>query len=141
MVACASDPDKPLSEPAADFERGTDCIFQATVRDYEVLDNSNLVVTATGRKKYHVRLSRPAFALGSTWGIGFNTRLSQICPGTADIVLSGSLEPETVPIAGIRSLSEDDYDNLLIRFGEKVPEQTKTPPDSDIEGAEVEELD
>lgn len=115
--------------------------MEGTVRDYEVLDKSNLVVTASGRQKYHIWLSRPAFGLESTRGIGFSSRQNQICPGTADVVVSGGLQPEAVPIYSISKLSEDDYDNLLVRFGEKMPEQRKTPPDADIAGAEVEALD
>ncbi len=140
LSACAAAPDP----TAADYEepepRGSDCIFEGSIRDYRALDDRNLVVTSTGKQKYHMRLSRNAFGLSSAWGIGFVTQTGQICPGS-DLVVTNGFDPEAVRIYSIRAIDEQEYENLLIRHGEKVPEKVKTPPAGDIDGAEVEELD
>ena len=41
----------------------SDCISEGTIRNFQVLDESNLIVTAMGKRKYHLVLSRPAFGL------------------------------------------------------------------------------
>ena len=58
LLACASPEKEPSS---ADFEpstRTSDCILEGTIRDYRVLDESNLVVTASGRLNDHIELTR-----------------------------------------------------------------------------------
>ncbi len=141
LVACAGQSSSENDATAEREPRGSDCIFESTIRDYRVLDESNLVVTAAQRKKYHIQLSRPAYGLNSTWGIGFSSPTSQICSGFSSVVFNGSFETEEIRISSIRALNEPEYENLLIRFGLKEPEKQKIPPPEDIEGAEVEELD
>ncbi|MCH7833985.1 MAG: hypothetical protein IH911_02760 [Proteobacteria bacterium] len=120
---------------------GTDCISEGTIRDYRVLDDANLVVTAMGNRKYHVELSRRALGLRSTWQIGFATRTGRICPGFDDIVVSNGFGPDRIRIASIRRLNKDELEDLLIRYGKKEPEFEVSPATEDVEGAEVEELD
>ena len=141
LVACASQSSGEKEATTEREPRGSDCIFESTIRDYRVLDESNLVVTAAQRKKYHIQLSRPAFGLNSTWGIGFSSPTNQICSGFSSVVFNGSFETEEIRIYSIRALNEPEYENLLIRFGLKEPEKQKIPPPEDIEGAQVEELD
>ncbi len=140
LFACGAAPDP----TAADYEepepRGSDCIFEGSVRDYRALDGRNLVVTSTRKQKYHMRLSHSAFGLSSAWGIGFVTQTGQICPGS-EIVVTNGFDPEVVRIYSIRAIDEHEYENLLVRHGEKVPEEVKTQPAGDIDGAAVEELD
>lgn len=140
LFACAV----PSDPTAADYEeplpRGSDCIFEGTVRDYRVLDDKNLVVTSTRKQKYHIRLSHAAFGLSSAWGIGFTSRTGQVCPGS-EIVVSDGFDPEAARIYSIRAIDETEYEHLLVRHGKKVPEKLETLPDDDIDGAEVEELD
>jgi hypothetical protein len=141
LLACAGQPETPDSLADEPRSRATDCIFEGTIRDYQVLDESNLIVTASQKKKYHIELGRPAFGLGSTWGIGFSSATNRICAGFSSIVVEGSFEPESVRIYGIRQLDEFEYENLLVQFGKKEPEQSKIPPAEDVAGAEIEELD
>lgn len=140
ILACST----PSDPTAADYEeplpRGSDCIFEGTIRDYRVLDDKNLVVTSTRKQKYHIRLSHAAFGLSSAWGVGFTSRTGQVCPGS-DLVVSNGFDPEAVRIYSIRAIDETEYEHLLVRHGKKVPEKVQAPPDEDIAGAEVEELD
>ena len=142
LLACAA-PGEPSSGPAfADDRGGRDCISQSSIRDYQVLDESNLIVTAGVKRKYHVVLSHRAFGLRSTWQIGIRSMTGRVCGGTADLVYSDSfVGPERVGVRSIRELEPEDLDDLLVRFGKKEPDVAQAPAQEEIEGAEVEELD
>ena len=141
IVACAG-PGEPV-ELAADGgeSRGRDCISQSSIRDYQVLDDSNLIVTAAVKRKYHVILTRRAFGLRSTWKIGFRSPTARICSGSGEIVFQDGMGPERITIRSVRELTPDEADELLVRFGKKEPEFEQAPATEDVEGAEVEELD
>ncbi len=141
LVGCAG-AGEPL-ESAADVpqSRSRDCISQSSIRDYQVLDDSNLIVTAAGKRKYHVILRRRAFGLRSSWQVAFRSPTGRVCPGSGEIIFDDGMGPERNQIRSIRELTPDDLDELLIRFGKKEPEFEQAPAAEDVDGAEVEELD
>ena len=141
LAACAGAPERAEEDLYADESRGSDCISQMTVRDYRVLDDSNLIVAASARRKYHVVLGHRAMGLRSTWQIGFRSRTGQICPGFSDLVVDDGLRPERIRITSIRRLTPEDEEDLLIRFGKIESDNEQTPAPADVESAEVEELD
>ncbi len=51
------------------------------------------------------------------------------------------MDGDSIRIASIRELSQEDHEYLLIQYGKKKPEIEQTPAPSDVKGAEVEELD
>ena len=139
--ACAT----PSSQSAGAASEGgtgrTNCIFGSSIRGYSVLDESNLVIEGSGRRKYHVVLSRRAHGLRSSWAIAFDSTGSRVCAGFDEVIFDGHLGNESIRIASIRELSPEDHDDLLIQFGKKEPEVEQTPAHREVEGAEVEELD
>ena len=78
---------------------------QMTVRDYRVLDDSNLIVSGAARRKYHVGLSRRAYGLRSTWQVGFRSATGQICAGFSDLIVDDGLRPDRIRIASINRLT------------------------------------
>lgn len=141
LFACAS---SDSGAPAAADEgsrRGSDCISQGTIRDYTALDDSNLIVRGSGKRHYHVELSRPAFGLKSAWQLGFDSRSGQICSSFSDLIIGDSFGGERIRIASVRRLTPEDEEDLLIRFGKIKPEQEQPRAPEPVEGAEVEELD
>ena len=142
LAACAA-PGEPSDAAAYEGEsRGQDCISQSTIRDYQVLDESNLIVTASVKRKYHLELSRRAFGLRSTWQIGFRSPMNRICTNSGELVVDdGFGRTDSIHIRSIRELGPDEVDELLIRFGKKEPDFEQTPSPEEIPGAEVEELD
>ncbi len=120
---------------------GSDCIFEGTIRDYRVLDESNLLVTASAKRKYHIELTRRAFGLESSWHIGFTSPTSRICPGFSEVIVDEGFGPEAIRISKIWAIGPDEYEDLLIRYGKMEPEITQPPATQEVEGAEVEELD
>lgn len=141
IVACASS-ESSLGDPDPRESHGrSDCIFEPSIRGYTVLDQSNLIITGAGRKKYLVTLQRRAYDLDSAWQIGFDTMGSQICAGFSSVVFDGGIDYESVRISSIRQLAPEEYDSVLIDYGRKEPEVQQAPAPKEIEGADVEELD
>ena len=141
LSACAGNSDRPDMVDTADLPRGNDCLFEGSVRDYEVLDEANLIVTGSGNRRYHVALFQRAFGLRSSFSIGFTSSTGRICAGFSDVVYRGVTGPETARINSIRQLTEAQYEELQIRFGKKEPEAPEDVEPESVEGADVEELD
>lgn len=141
LVACATSENGSSSNEFEGSESGSDCIFEGTIRDYRVLNDSNLLVSASGTRKYHIELTRRAYGLSTTWKIAFRPQGSRICPGFSEIVVDGNFGPESIRIRSIRRLVPEEYEDLLIRYGKKKPEVEQTREPEEIQGAEVEELD
>jgi len=119
-----------------------DCISQSSIRGYSVLDEANLIVSASGRRQYHVALQRRAHGLRSSWGIAFESPTSRICSGFSEVVFGGRMAGgDSIRIASIRELSPEEEEDLLIRYGKKEPEIERQPVPHEVPGAEVEELD
>jgi len=137
LVACAG---TRSGEERTDSLR-SDCIYQPSIRGYSVLDESNLIVSASGRRQYHVALQSRAFGLRSNWAIGFKSPTGRICSGFSEVVFDGHFDGESIRIASIREISAEEEEDLLIRYGRKKPEYEQTPEPQDVKGADVEELD
>ncbi len=141
LVACAT-ADGGIEEPSRGLEsRARDCISQSSIRDYRVLDDSNLIVTGSVRRTYHVALTRRAFGLRSSWDIGFRSPTGMICSNSGEIIVDEGFGPERIRIRSIRELNPDELDELLVRFGKKEPDFEQAPATVEVESAEVEELD
>ncbi len=141
LLACASAPESAREAETGAATRRSDCISTGTIRDYRVLDDAKLVVTASGNRKYHVWLSRRAVGLRSSWKIGFRSTSGRICGTFDDILVDDGFGREQIRIAGIRELTPEDYNELLVRFGKREPAVEPAPAEESVETAEVEELD
>ena len=141
LLSCAATNEEP-NEPEDGWEtRGGDCISQMSIRDYQVLDESNLIVTGTARRKYHIVLSRRAFGLRSTWRIAFQSSSGRVCSAFSDLIVDDGMGVDKIRIRSVRQLTPEEHDDLLVRFGKKEPDVEQTPEPVPIDGAEVEELD
>jgi hypothetical protein len=141
LLGCVGSETTPDGGDSGASGGGSDCIFRSSVRGYSVLDESNLIIEASGRKKYHVVLQRRAHGIRSTWGIGFDSPSSRVCASFSEVVFRGHMDNESIRIMSIQELSEEDHESLLIQFGKKEPEIETTPAPQEVGGAEVEELD
>ncbi len=119
----------------------SDCIFSSSIRGYTVLDERNLLIEGTGRRQYHVVLTRRAWGLKSSWNLGIKSPTSQVCAGFSEIRLDPHHSAlDTVRIQAITRLTEDEHEDILVRFGKKEPSYEQTPAPREVKGAEVEEL-
>ena len=120
----------------------SDCISRSSIRGYSVLDDSNLIIDGSGRRKYHMVLQRRASGLRSSWGITFDSPTSRVCAGFSEVIFKDHMSgARSIRIKSIRQLSPEDHEDLLIQFGKKPPKIEQTPAPRDVKGAEVEELD
>jgi hypothetical protein len=141
LLSCATTNEDPNEPEEGSETGGRHCISQMSIRDYQLLDESNLIVTGTGRRKYHIVLSRRAFGLRSTWRIAFQSSSGQVCSAFSDLIVDDGMGVEKIRIRSVRQLTPEEHDDLLVRFGKKEPDVEQTPEPVPIEGAEVEELD
>ena len=141
LLACAAGNEAPDSGSDGDEGARADCIFSPSIRGYQVLDESNLIVEGSGRRHYHVVLYRRAFGLSSSWALEFQSPTGRICGGFSEVIFDGTLQRESIRIRSVRELTEEEHEDLLIQFGKKEPEIEQTPAQREVEGAEVEELD
>lgn len=140
LSACAS-PDGRQRTAGDEVEyRGSDCILIRTVRDYSLLDDRNLLIWGPGKRAYYVTLFRPAFELRSSIRIGFSSRDDQLCPYGGDAIVVGTFNREEIGIQAISRVSEEEAEQLLVRYGRKEPDEQQAPEPAEVEGAEVEEL-
>jgi len=129
-------------DPEFDLDyRGSDCISIRTIRDYTALDDRNLLIWASVKQPYFVRLSTPAWGLKGSFQIGTTSRDDRLCPYGGDALVFDSAGRDTARIASIRRISPDEADWLLIRFGKKDPTEDQALVPEPLDGAEVEELD
>ena len=63
LLACAGHDEVIEGDDSAAETRRSDCISSGTIRDYQVLDDANLIVSGSGKRKYHITLSRRATGL------------------------------------------------------------------------------
>ncbi len=141
FVACAGTSEPSGGGSYADEPAGSDCISQSSVRDYKVLDDANLIITAGASRKYHVLLSRRAMNLRSSRAIAFDSNSGRICSKFSDLIVESSFGPDRIRISSVRRLTPEDEHDLLVRFGKKEPDYTKPRQTEQVDGAEVEELD
>jgi hypothetical protein len=120
--------------------RGSDCILIPTIRDYRTLDDRNLLIYGPANRAYFVTLFRPSFELRSSFQMGFSSRDDRLCPYGGDAIVVGSLNPEEIAIQSISRVTDEQVDQLLVRFGKKEPAEQPTPEPGKVKGAEVEEL-
>ena len=140
LLACAGTSNRAADGADEDATRSRDCIHEPSIRGYTILDEQNLIVRASGRRQYHVVLSRRAHGLRHSFGIWFKSTTSRVCAGFDSIEYEGSMSG-IHRIESIRELSEEEEEDLLIQFGKKEPEIEHTPSPDEVEGADVEELD
>ena len=141
LASCAGTGEPSEEGESTAYSGRSDCIYEPSIRGYTVLDESNLVVEASGRHNYHVALQRRAHGLQSSQGIVFKSSTSRVCAGFDEIVLHDHRGGESIRIAAIKELSPEDLEDLLIQYGKKEPEIEQAPATRDVQGAEVEELD
>jgi Family of unknown function (DUF6491) len=139
-AGCAGTAERePVAQGDMDY-RGSDCILIRTIRDYRELDDRNLLIYGPANRAYYVTLFRPSFELRSSFQMGFSSRDGQLCPFGGDAIVVGSMHPEEIGIESITRVTEEQEEQLLVRYGKKKPADPQAPAPKDVKGAEVEEL-
>jgi hypothetical protein len=112
---------------------GSDCIW--------IRSNESLLIHASGKRSYFVRLSMPGFGLKSSFQLATRSRDDNLCPYGGDSIIFDRFAGGEARILSISRLTPDQVEMLLIRYGKKEPVDTEeTPVLPEVKGAEVEEL-
>lgn len=119
---------------------GSDCISIRTIRDYTPLDDRSLIVKGSAKRSYFVTLQISSFELRSSHRMAFSSRDDWLCPYGGDEIIFGTFSQHGVGIRSISRLTEEQEEDLLIRYGKIDPGEEHDPEPREIEGAEVEEL-
>lgn len=94
-----------------------DCIINRGVRDFERLDNRNLILYGPGSRAYHVVLTTPAIDLAREITIGVLDDDGRICPYGGDAIIIDGVIRERIPIRSIEALDPADLEALKVEFG------------------------
>lgn len=135
-----ADPDVESLTPGS-----SDCIRSSYLRDFEILDDRNLLVLAGRRRAgYRIQLAPGCFGLRHSLGVYFQSRSGRICgyPGEYlivgdDVGLVGPSRDRTprvedrCAIRGVQRLEPEAMHEVRVRFG-------KVPPLPPVPEAEVE---
>ena len=127
--------------PPKDLDlHGSDCISIRLIRDYTPLSRDSLLIHASGKRSYFVRLLTPSIGLNSSFQLATKSRDDRLCPYGGDSIIFDRMPGGEARIRSISRLTPDQVEQLLIRYGKKEPGDTEDPAPTEIDGAEVEEL-
>jgi len=104
-------------EPAARSPLASDCIVNRGVRDFDVLDEQNLIIYGPGRSAYHVVMATRSVNIRGEISIGIFDRDGRICPFGGDAILIDGPITERIPIRSIEGIDEADVEALKVQFG------------------------
>ena len=142
LVACAGSSEVPDGQFEADDGRGKSCISETRIRGFRVLDEVNLIISGTIRRHYHVVLQRRAWGLKSSTPITLDSPTRSVCAGTGELLyVENSGKLERIRIRQITELNNEQYEDLLVRWGLMKPKNETKPEPKEVEDAEVEEID
>ncbi len=116
-----------------------DCFFPRRVDNFEVLNDSNLLVFDGRRRVYHVEVAPPAMDLRHAYGIEFYGTSGRICGNAGERmrVRNGTLSSFPQSVVGVYRLDENMEAVVRAHFGQA----TALPvPPEDQEADAIEEL-
>lgn len=116
-----------------------DCFFQSRIDNFEVLNETNLLVFDGRRRVYHVEISPPSIDLRHAYGIQFRSSTGRVCgnPGERLQLSGGSFGAFPLSVTGVYRLDAITQTAVRAHFGQAVA-QPALPEDEDA--AAIEEL-
>ena len=116
-AGCATTEPRTASGDRAAAESDTDCLRTSLIRDWDALDQRNLIVYESGDRPYHVELTQSCFGLDFATMIAFYDRRGEgrICGFGLDRVIVDRTIPEDCGIAAVDELTDEQVDALKQR--------------------------
>ena len=119
---------------------GSDFIWTRTIRDYTPLGRDSLLIHASGKRSYYVRLLGASLGLKSSFQLGTRSRDDRLCPYGGDSIIFDRFSGGEARIHSISRVTPQQVEQLMIRYGKKDPGDIQDPAPPELNGAEVEEL-
>jgi hypothetical protein len=106
----------PVGDRAAAVDK-TDCLRVSLIRDWDALDERNLIVYELGRRPYHVELTQTCFGLDFATMIAFYARGSdaRICGYGLDRLIVDRTIPQSCSVAAVDELTAEQAEELRQR--------------------------
>jgi|SRR5688572_11892175 hypothetical protein len=106
----------PVGDRAAAVGK-TDCLRVSLIRDWDALDERNLIVYELGRRPYHVELTQACFGLDFATMIAFYDRGSdaRICGYGLDRLIVDRTIPQSCSVAAVDELTPEQAEELKQR--------------------------
>ena len=116
-----------------------DCFFQNRIDNFEVLNDSNLLVFDGRRRVYHVEVSPPSMDLRHAYGIQFSSPTGRVCgnPGERLQISGGNFGRFPSAVIGVYRLDSVTQAAVRAHFGQAVAQPL---PPEDEDAAAIEEL-
>ena len=116
-----------------------DCFFQNRIDNFEVLNETNLLVFDGRRRVYHVEISPPSMDLRHAYGIQFRSSTGRVCgnPGERLQISGGSFGSFPLSVIGVYRLDAVTQAAVRAHFGQAVAQPL---PPEDEDAAAIEEL-
>ena len=101
-----------------------DCFFQSRIDNFEVLNETNLLVFDGRRRVYHVEISPPSVDLRHAYGIQFSSSTGRVCgnPGERLQISGGSFGGFPLSVVGVYRLPPTPEDEDAAAIEELVTE-------------------
>jgi hypothetical protein len=115
-AGCAGTPATTAGDRAA-APANTDCVRTSLIRDWDALDERNLIVYETGGRPYHVELAQTCFGVDFEVMLGFYDRRGdgRICGYGLDRVIVDRAIPESCSVAAVDELTDEQAEELKQR--------------------------
>ena len=116
-----------------------DCFFQSRIDNFEVLNDTNLLVFDGRRSVYHVEVSPPSMDLRHAYGIQFTSSTGRVCgnPGERLQIRGGSFGGFPLSVTGVYRLDAVTQTAVRAHFGQVA---ALPPPPEDEDAGAIEEL-
>lgn len=116
----------------------SDCFFSSRIDNFEVLNESNLLVSSGRRRVYHVEVSPPSPDLRHAYSFGFQSGTGRICgnPGERLLTQDGTFGRFPLSIIGVYRLDATTEAAVRAHFGQA----TVLPVPPEEEESAIEEL-
>jgi hypothetical protein len=120
LAACAASPGKSPAASAEDTGDTNRCLFARSINNFEVLDESNLIVWAPSRRDpYRIEIMGICHNLKLANAIAFNTN-SMLCGHAGERLIFSDMGTRTsCAIANVSRLTAQQMNSLLVQNGKK----------------------
>ena len=129
---CASQSDTNNLEDDIKLSNRSSCFNTMDIRDYRVLDRSNLIVYGRPKSRsYHLKISPPNLDESGLDMISFKSWSGRVCGFAGDeLIIPDNIFQQSYSIISVTQLDEAAHYNLMVQYGKAEPLQEIEPVDS-----------